>query len=415
MCLFLVVLNKLELYGEFNLHRYFDMGKLQNLQIVLDKNVFGQGDVIKGHIAMEVDPEALKDVKSIRMRFRGFTRICLRRGKYEPRYFQEEYFNTTLCVFDTDQGSTARNPPIQPGTNRIPFEFPLPTDRPLPFSFANELGGVTYLAKAEVSVKQLLLTKDYKTLKHFSMIGPKADLNTMADVGTEFKETTTRHRFLGFGRVQDVTTIGLPRRGYVPGESITVTGHVDNRGGQIQTQFKAKLVQKSSFISPDNRESCHPCRNTLLSTASASVTCPRGQSTDLTVGPLLIPPVPPSGLVGCGLIDTQYFVRVKYFDRSGILPLVIGTVPLRTRSPVPSLPAASDFTDQSAARVEKWSPDGRTPSAPSYDDSHEAPPPSYEEAVGVSHQPTGGQDREDYFRSEDHFVPRYPYFNLSGR
>ncbi|XP_038077367.1 arrestin domain-containing protein 3-like [Patiria miniata] len=361
------------------------MGKLKNLQIVLDKNVFGQGDVIKGHINMEVDSDGSKNMKSHGQR-------------------------------------TDRKLEIQPGTNRIPFEFQLPNIQPLPFSFESKVGYVRYWAKATVSVKQLLLTKDYKTLKHFSMIGPTADLNTMADVQTEVDKTTTTRQFLNVGRVQNVTTVGLPRRGYVPGESITVTGHVDNRVGKNQRQFKAKLVQKTIFkfkVTDNNRS-----EDVTLSTASAKVACQREDRTDFTVGPLLIPPVPASGLVGCGLIDIEYFVQIKEADLDKVRFLVyIGTVPLRTSAPVlslpaapvPSLPVATDFTAELAARLEKRSSQKCTSSAASYDALQEASPPSYEEAVGVPDQPTGGQDREDYFRSEDHFVPRYPYFNLSGK
>ncbi|XP_038072950.1 arrestin domain-containing protein 1-like [Patiria miniata] len=219
---------------------------------------------------------------------------------------------------------------LLPGSHSFPFAFQLP-QQPIPSPFETRFGHVRYTATATVSLRRSLGNKVYNTVVVFNMAGPTVDLNQMAGVELGVQRTFEHRDFLGLTGRQTEVTIGLPKQGYVPGERIYVTGHVDNSSGQKQTRtFEARLVERITYI----RSYGTYFQKANLAIASSRVKLRKGEKTDFSIGPLLIPPVPSTGLPGCNLIDIEYYVKVRDCKASHTVkhPVTVGTVPLREPS-----------------------------------------------------------------------------------
>ncbi|XP_022106788.1 uncharacterized protein LOC110987933 [Acanthaster planci] len=126
--------------------------------------------------------------------------------------------------------------------------------------------------------------------------------------------------------------------------------------------------------------------------------------------------VPGEGIYVIGHVDNQDGDETRMF-KAGLFQIVgssgffakfnvvIGTVPHRTVTRPPAAVASALPTDDTG--IELSGPTNGPPAPP-----YEPPPPSYEEAVGVIDRLTRQGNSDDCF-SQDQFVPRYPYFNLT--
>ncbi|XP_038067577.1 arrestin domain-containing protein 1-like isoform X2 [Patiria miniata] len=332
------------------------MGKLKNLTIVFDGNVdvFSPGDVIRGQVILliEADTErGLDNIKGIWLRFIGGARIACQSGNAGTK--DEGYFDTTQILFGTGPDTTdVRSLNIAPGQQVFPFAIRLP-DKLLPVAFEEQLGCVRY---------QMPMTCDVTTRGWFGLGPPVATLS-----------------------------LTMPKQGYVPGESVNLTGRIDNRKGDDQFSIRVKLIQEIQFSFPTSPIYVER----VLAKIDSKVICPKGRISNFTIGPLRIPPVPSSGLPGCDLINIEYFILCK--DRK--FTLTIGTVPLRNAG-------------TSRRRVPRTTDRTRTPSAPPEELDDDAPP-SYEQVVSVTDRIAYEMTKED-FQSEGEFLPRYTYFARMG-
>ncbi|XP_022106758.1 arrestin domain-containing protein 3-like [Acanthaster planci] len=381
------------------------MGKLKRLGLTYEGNVnlFSQGDVIKGEVVLMVDNDkgyGLKDVKGIWVHFQGKAKTkwtTTGNKRTHTHTLKEIYFNDNAVVFG--RGKYQREEKglhIPSGRSSFPFQFRLPMT-PLPSPFEGKYGYIRYRAKATVSLIRTFSNKDYKCEKLFSMTGPTLDLNLNPATQSEVQHRKEMFGCCGCGcSPETIITAGLPKKGFVPGEGIYVIGHVDNRDGDENRMFQAILFQYITFRSRGNTKT----KKYSLKELQSRVACPKGQVTDFNMGPLTVPPVPSSGLPGCNIIEIAYFVKIESSEFQAKFNVVIGTVPHRTVTRPPSAVASAPPADVAGIELS-----GLTVN-PS------APPPSYEEAVGVIDRLTREGNSEDYF-NQDQFVPRYPYFNLT--
>ncbi|XP_038067569.1 arrestin domain-containing protein 1-like isoform X1 [Patiria miniata] len=371
------------------------MGKLKNLTIVFDGNVdvFSPGDVIRGQVILliEADTErGLDNIKGIWLRFIGGARIACQSGNAGTK--DEGYFDTTQILFGTGPDTTdVRSLNIAPGQQVFPFAIRLP-DKLLPVAFEEQLGCVRYQVKATLSlIRSLRNYKEYRTEKYFSVIGPAVDLNTISGLKMPMTCDVTTRGWFGLGPPVATLSLTMPKQGYVPGESVNLTGRIDNRKGDDQFSIRVKLIQEIQFSFPTSPIYVER----VLAKIDSKVICPKGRISNFTIGPLRIPPVPSSGLPGCDLINIEYFILCK--DRK--FTLTIGTVPLRNAG-------------TSRRRVPRTTDRTRTPSAPPEELDDDAPP-SYEQVVSVTDRIAYEMTKED-FQSEGEFLPRYTYFARMG-
>jgi hypothetical protein len=115
---------------------------------------------------------------------------------------------------------------------------------------------------------------------------------------------------------------------------------------------------------------------------------------------LLIPPLPPSNLIHCNIIDIWYSVELSV-DPSGIgfdldvpINITIGTIPLRQQYQqinYQSAPGASAPADDSAP-----------------------PPPSYGEVVHGKEAMEGGEGEGNSVQGGGMYAPQYPTYQFKG-
>ncbi|XP_022106787.1 arrestin domain-containing protein 3-like [Acanthaster planci] len=391
------------------------MGKLRELEIIFDgeANLFSQNDIIKGEVVLTVDNDkgyGLKDVKGVWVRFRGkaktkwtTTTRHQQKTRHHTHSLKENYFDTYVVLFGTARyDHDERGLHIPPGRNNIPFQFQLPAT-PLPSPFEGKYGYVRYQAKATVSLIRTFSNKDYKSERFFSLIGPSLDLNQHPETLEEVHRSQEVTDCCGCTCTPEMLiTAGLRKTGYVPGEGIFATGQVDNREGNETVAFELTLLQVIEFRSRGNTKS----KTYSLSHFESDVSCPKGQVTNFTVGPLLVPPVPASGLLGCSIIGIEYYVEVETEGFSATFEVIIGTVPHQIVSG-PSTAATAPPIGFEGIELSGFT------NAPSASPPEAPPPPSYEEVVGVVDRLAPERDPEEYFGNKQ-FVPRYPYFNLQA-
>lgn len=102
--------------------------------------------------------------------------------------------------------------------------------------------------------------------------------------------------------------VSLDRGGYVPGESIGISATVSNRSKSTMKSTKASLTETIQYL----------CRGKVLASETrelASVSRGKirpGESEEWLNEQLYVPPLPPTNLRGCHLINVLYHVYVSF-------------------------------------------------------------------------------------------------------
>ncbi|XP_038067557.1 arrestin domain-containing protein 1-like [Patiria miniata] len=362
------------------------MGKLRQLQINLDGNVdaFYPGTEIRGAVIVHVDADnegGLNHVKGLELLFHGEAVTRIPNMQQQPN-LQECYLNSRVTLCGTGAGQSERhNFNIQPGATSYPFTLALMPEAPLPPSFEGEFGYIRYKMRATLIMSGMILSQDHSVERVFHVIHSPVDLNTISGLQNPLHASSECvHR--GCCECNSIVIsnlfVTLQKQGYVPGENIYVTGHVDNRTGTAQRIVCGTLLQQSGF---HHRQGVRETQN-LLCSASAVVTCPIRRMKTFTVGPLQVPLVPPSGLPGCNIISNCYYLMVSDGSSATRLPVTIGTVPIRNYVPVVSSiqPISSALSPiQNTSLIVP--PITRQP-ASCVTAEFDSPPPSYQEAIG---------------------------------
>ncbi|XP_022099735.1 arrestin domain-containing protein 1-like [Acanthaster planci] len=372
-----------------------------SLCIFFDKvgAVYSRDDIISGKVKVKVGNQGLENIKGVWIQF-----TCTAWVKISSSYDNEDheqrhqYLNSTLCVFGARKSESAKpGLTLSAGDHSFPFKFRLPNDKPLPAPFEGVHGYVRYRAKATLCINRVILNKEHSTERAFSMHGPTVDLNSMPRLNLKAPvscRTDVRNLFgLGMTTGTDVTFC-LPKRGYIPGENVIVTGHVNNASGKEQRNIEVALIQETTYRVKEFLVDATNVHNRRLSRSFGSVACPQGKVTPFRMKALHIPPsVPASGMPGCQMINVQYYVKC---NTSGCIEtlfrLTVGTVPLRDVA-APAVPPAVDAIP-SAPQLDKANTGAHQIPCPPvvnglasrFDDA----PPTYEEAIGSRTTLTNG-------------------------
>jgi hypothetical protein len=137
-------------------------------------------------------------------------------------------------------------------------------------------------------------------------------------------------------------TVRIPRYGYIVGENIPISAEIENLSDKLMNCTKARLIEDVTFRTSHN-VTLHSTRTTLQEVQRGPIA--PGESDEWNYQPLLIPPIPPSSLGECRIIDISYHLEFRVVP-SGIgwdlvveIPIIIGTIPFR-----------SDYENVAAAR-----------------------------------------------------------------
>lgn len=105
-------------------------------------------------------------------------------------------------------------------------------------------------------------------------------------------------------------SVTLDRAGFVPGESINVSAYVANNSKITIKSTKAALTEtieylaRGKIVQVEKRELAVIARGKIRS----------GNSDKWQNESLYVPPLPPTNLEGCHLIDIRYDVFVSFFS-----------------------------------------------------------------------------------------------------
>ncbi|KAJ8303884.1 hypothetical protein KUTeg_017467, partial [Tegillarca granosa] len=263
------------------------------------------------------------------------------------------YFDQRVPVY----GKVLGHPDSLPaGRHTFPFSFLLPPN--LPSSFEGAHGYVRYTVKATIDKPWKF---DHDTKRPFTVIC-LLDLNLQPNAASGAQGTNSKMLCCLCCKSGPISgTVRIDRIGYVPGEAICINAETENLSNR-KCDVSARLVMYTTFrATTKSRTSC---------TEVARLTHPTLEEggSDIWSGErMAIPPVPPSFLVGCNIIDISYILEFVIdpsgpaFKLSIPLEIIIGTIPLRsvlqhfqppppmaaaTAEPIPPLPpSAPAMTD----------------------------------------------------------------------
>ncbi|KAI4454693.1 arrestin domain containing protein [Holotrichia oblita] len=215
---------------------------------------------------------------------------------------------------------------LPPGTHVYPFSIVLPPN--LPSSFEGMYGTIRYIAKFTFE-RPWKFNQETKTA--FTVVSPY-DLNRFPNLLTPVKVQQEKYFCCGCCRSGPLTAVLMvPKTGYVCGERIPIIAEIDNASSYDISSITVKFQQFTSFYSQ------HPCRQVKTDVKVfermklGTVKLHESKSWNQM---LLIPPLPPSSLGFCSIIDSEYqlFLEVTvggfHISLKTTLPITIGTIPV---------------------------------------------------------------------------------------
>ncbi|KAK6186165.1 hypothetical protein SNE40_008258 [Patella caerulea] len=338
-------------------------------------------------------------MRNIKLYFegKGKSHWEVKQGRSKTDYrAQESYINYTIILFGA-ANTTSEHPA---GSHFYPFSLRLAPN--LPSSFEGKRGYVRYFCKATIDRPWKF---DENTKRAFTVIH-HLDLNASPEAGYPIyaeQEESIAGCCCSDGSISAVLSIN--KKGYVPGEPLNYSIHVDNRSDKNIERMLLELKQdvtytgySSSLFSSGNPKTHVKSDVFCLFSGTRNVNPNNSEDINQTA---TIPALPPSNLDGCGIIDIQYTlvltVSVGWSTLEIEKEIIIGTIPLHIPMAVPSFPSVV--------------PPGTMATAPPLEPPpYVDPPPAYEDCV------FGGANIRDE-NDDEHttglsaWTPAYPYYH----
>ncbi|XP_026466766.1 arrestin domain-containing protein 17-like [Ctenocephalides felis] len=402
---------------------------LKECQILLDNpwNTYYAGQTINGRVEITFDTP--KKVRGIHIVFKGEAHTSWmesetktdNQGQSQTEDTSlsghEEYFQIQYYLLGGKNGGEIELPA---GTHTYPFTCALPPS--LPSSFEGEWGYVRYTVKVTLDRPWKF---DQDTKMAFTVISA-IDLNLDPRVKEPVKlelEKTFCCCWCKSGPLSVI--VGIPVTGYVSGQEIPISAECDNNSNVAVTSLKFTLRKNVKFHTQMPRRA----------TKEDSIVI-----AELQVGPIepgksanwnqkmTIPPLPPSNLVNCGIIDLDYDLKIEtvvpgiHRGLKSKIPIILGTIPLAsfqpnapyTDVPVPQSNVAPAEPDTSNPNAGGWALPSGDPMGAPLDNLHalypNIPAPTFAEGQFGA---TSIQDKNDtqYTRMQQQtFAPCYPTF-----
>ncbi|XP_029643648.1 arrestin domain-containing protein 17 [Octopus sinensis] len=400
------------------------MGKLRSLAIHFNNpsRVYYGGQKLNGFVQIVLN-EPMK-VRGVRLELKGEARVHWTErhssgsGKSRTtttRHYSatENYFDYTVILYGSGPVMGANQVILNGGEHHYPFEFMLPYN--IPSSYEGGTGYVRYFVKAVMDKPWKF---DHKCKVPFTVI-TVLDLNQTPNALQPLQQQGTKHFCCCCCKSGPLSAhVNLYRTGYVSGEQIYINAEICNMSNRDITHSKASLDMITSFHATTKTKTLH---KNITSVMQGGVR--PGESDYWNQVALLIPPLPPSSLIYCNIIDIKYILTFSVSASMAMslklpMEIIIGTIPLATyMPPAPSagLPApnqynAGGYPTQYGSLLPNTSyPE---PSAtPEGASAIPSAPPAYEECVfGKVNISDEGDDK--YTHGELNFAPAYPYYNF---
>ncbi|CAO1405671.1 unnamed protein product [Diamesa tonsa] len=396
---------------------------LKECEIRLDSpvNTYYAGQTVNGTVVYTFDSP--KKVRGIKIRFLGEAhtqwtesenKTNTETNKTEEERTDvtghEEYFQITYYLLG---GINAGETELPAGTHTYPFTCALPPT--LPSSFEGEHGHVRYTVKMTLDRPWKF---DQDTKMAFTVISP-VDLNKIERLREPHKLVLEK-TFCCFCCASAPLTvvIALPVTGYVSGQTIPLLAEIDNASNVDVEKIKFLFRKNLAFHTMAPRMTKRDVK--IIGELAIG---PFNRSEQRTVKQTLdIPPLPPSNLDNCGIIDLHYDLQVicevsgMHANLEGVIPITLGTVPLSGYQPQAPANQSIDFTTMPTQPV---SPDnvGGAVGWNMADGNQlypNIPPPTFTETEYQSRtiKDKGDNEHTRLMGNQDSFSPRYPTYTF---
>lgn len=394
---------------------------LKDFRIVYNDpwSTYYPGQTVSGNIVVVLD--STKKIRGISVKVKGVANTCWttdkqdmdERGQYrdgtQTVTGHEEYFETKYYLVGSASGGEIE---IQSGEHTFPFQCVLPTN--LPSSFESDFGHVRYTVKATLDRPWKF---DQEAKSPFTVISP-LDLNQEPRASEKVQEEMSKtFCCLCCGTPPLTVNYSLPVRGYVPGQSMPIKVNVENSSGVTVDTVKLILCKIVTFRATTPTSDTKTEEIVVAEVGKGPVEA--GAAADYEQK-LDIPPLPPSNLTNCGIIDLEYNLKVVacvsgWYHRnlSKNTLIFVGTVPLVSYQTPTAPPAEVSPTKPaigwSASGIPVSGPDG----SPVNNLYPNLPPPSYEESVNSARGLWERGESDQIFGISNRFAPKYPVYNFA--
>lgn len=321
----------------------------------------------------------------------------------------EEYFQISYYL---QGGVNSGETELPAGAHTFPFTCALPPQ--LPSSFEGEYGHVRYTVKVTLDRPWKF---DQDTKMAFTVISP-LDLNLIEKAREPFKLVLEKTFCCWCCASAPLSVVvSVPVTGYLSGQAIPLLIEIDNQSNVDVEKIKFQFRKHLAFHTTAPRMT----KNDVSSIGELAFG-PFNKSEQRTIRQSLdIPPLPPSNLANCGIIDLHYDLFVDcqvsgfHTNLSGVIPITIGTVPLNDYTP--QAPASQQQVDISMMPTQPVSPDNvggavgwSVPGGQLYPN---VPPPTFGESDFQAKTIKDSDDSEHTrLMGNQTFAPRYPVYTF---
>ncbi|CAJ0581039.1 unnamed protein product, partial [Mesorhabditis spiculigera] len=399
--------------------------------------VYRPGEFVSGTAILRLTEPCTARVVTIKLR--GFAKTRWEYRRSSRRHDHTSYSHTDRYGGDIDIArqevvvwSDQQSEKIPAGMHQFKFQFQLPPSC-LP-SFEGEYGQVRYRLHAEVDRPWRF---DHDCHLTFTVTTP-CDLNLYPELKEPAFHIVCEKTGLPLFRRGDVgVEVYMPKKGFVPGETIPVRITIKNESSKDMEKVTLTLREYADYAGYYGADNQFPV-NALFSAAATGDSLKEQRrnvaSVDFKLNMaahaegsfdfgLQIPPVVAS--FQCALIRVYYMLRIEVETSATFnstvklkMPVVIGTLPFRENFPLPAVNTAGypnhvipnpqptqqpgfvrdapEFAPQPTTAPTAPPMEYSGPSAPGVD-----APPSYAESVFGATAPEG---------DEKPFAPRFPFY-----
>ncbi|CAG9791080.1 unnamed protein product [Diatraea saccharalis] len=308
---------------------------IKEANIYLDNqcNTYYAGQTVNGRIEYVFDSP--KKVRGIHVKFKGEAHTEWSESKEEQdaqgktestntmHTGSEEYFQISYYLLGSNNGNEIE---IPAGKQVYNFTCTLPPV--LPSSFEGEFGYVRYTVKVTLDRPWKF---DQETKMAFTVINA-LDLN----LNPSYREPIhiqLEKTFCCFCCASPPMSVDVraPVSGYCPGQVIPITVDIENKSNVQLHLVKIFLRKVVTYRATSPSTVTKKAKEVILTVQEGPA--PAGSTKHWNLS-LEIPPIPPSNLVNCNIIDLDYDLKVEcvvsgmHLNMKGKKYVTIGTVPL---------------------------------------------------------------------------------------
>ncbi|XP_046337172.2 arrestin domain-containing protein 3-like isoform X1 [Haliotis rufescens] len=309
------------------------MGKLDVFVVTYSKErpVYFPGQPVQGQVTVELN-DTMK-IRGIRLRLKGMARVHWTErkssgsGGSRTEHFsaEEEYFKTSFLLAGRWNDEPGQDINLPAGRHTFPFSYNLPSQ--LPSSFVGDCGFVHYDAKCTIEKPWNFNNEAITSFR----------VQNRLDLNRERKATKPAHLSksktlcclcCASGPIS--ANFSINRQGYVPGEAIIINAEIENLSNRIIKKSKVFLKEEVEYHA--TTETKFKIRDVAkLKHGEIS----QGETHYWNDEQLVVPPLTPSYLKGCSIINITYSVMLDVTpagpcsDLVLYLSVIIGNIPLQ--------------------------------------------------------------------------------------